>query len=203
MVDRLQGNYLTTELDVDLLATPYEFQTNWHVIMGGPSCGKTTLVNLLADRGFPTVAEGARLYMERQVANGRTIEDLRANMVALQCGIKDMQLEIERGLHTDEFAFLDRGLPDCLAWHRAFGLDPNQFLKECFRHRYASVFMLDQLPLQLDGFRFEENTLTSFLNEWHMRDYHALGYTVVKVPVQPPEERLAFVLEKLTEQGFL
>lgn len=203
MADSLQGNYLSTELDADLLSTPFEVQTNWHVITGGPSCGKTTLVNRLADKGFRTVEEGARLYMEREVASGRTIKDLRADIAALQCGIKDMQLEIERRLPAGEFTILDRGLPDCLAWHRAFGLDPNKFLKECFQHRYASVFMLDQLPLQLNGFRFEENTLTDFLDGWHMRDYHALGYSVVRVPVLPPEERLAFVLEELTELGNL
>jgi len=96
MADSLQGNYLTTELDADLLSTPYEVQTNWHVITGGPSCGKTTLINLLADRGLWMVAEGARLFMEREVASGRTFEELRADIAALQCGIKDMQLEIER-----------------------------------------------------------------------------------------------------------
>jgi len=203
MAESLHGNYLTTELDADLLSTPYEVQTNWHVITGSPSCGKTTLVNLLADRGLKTVAEGARLFMEQEVASGQTIEELRADIAALQCGIKDMQLEIERGLPAGDFAILDRGLPDCLAWHRVFGLDPNKFLKECFQYRYASVFILDQLQLQLNGFRFEENAITSFLDEWHMRDYHALGYTVVRVPALPPEERLAFVLEELTEQGFL
>lgn len=84
-----------------------------------------------------------------------------------------------------------------------FGLDPNKLLKECFQHRYASVFMLDQLLLELNGFRFKENTLTDFLDEWHIRDYHALGYSVVRVPVLPPEERLAFVIEELTELGYL
>jgi len=203
MAGSLQGSYLFTELDADLLSTPYEVQTNWHVITGGPSCGKTTLVNLLADREFRTVAEGARLFMELEITRGRTIEELRSDIAALQCGIKDMQLEIECGLPAGDFTILDRGLPDCLAWHRVFGLDPNKFLKECFQHRYASVFMLDLLPLQLDGFRFEEIALMDFLDEWHMRDYLALGYAVVRVPVLPAKERLAFVLEELTEQGFL
>ena len=115
MADGFQGNYLSTELDADLLLNPYKKQTNWHVITGGPSCGKTTLVNLLAEKGFRTVEEGARLYMEQEVASGRTIKGLRADIAALQCGIKDMQLEIERRLPAGDFAILERGLPDCLA----------------------------------------------------------------------------------------
>jgi predicted ATPase len=139
--------------------------------------------------------------MEREIGKGRTIEEMRSNEVALQCGIKDMQLEVERGLQANDFIFLDRAVPDCLAWYRVFGLNPNEILPECFHHRYASVFILDRLPLQLNGLRFKDDAYTDFLDEWHVRDYSVLGYGVVRVPVLAPEERLAFVLEKLSEQG--
>lgn len=198
-----QPDFKTTELDTDLLATPFRVQTNWHVITGAPSCGKTTLIHLLADKGFQTAPEGARLYLEREIARGRTIEEMRTNEVALQRGIKDMHLEVERGLQANDCIFLDRAVPDCLAWYRVFGLNPNAFLRECFHYRYASVFMLDRLPLQLNGLRYKDNALQDFTEEWHTRDYSALGYSVVRVPVLPPEERLSFVLDVLFAQGLI
>ncbi len=198
MPENSQRDFRTTKLDPDLLATPFGVQTNWHVITGAPSCGKTTLINLLAGKGFQTVPEGARLYMEREVARGRSLDQIHANAVALQRGIKDMQLEIERGLRANDFAFLDRAVPDTLAWYRVFGLDPNEFLRECFHHRYASVFILDQLPLQLNSFRFEDIDNTGLFDELHAQDYSALGYRIIRVPVLPPEERLAFVLERIS-----
>jgi predicted ATPase len=161
------------------------------------------LINLLADKGFKTVPEGARQYMEREVAGGRSIDDVHGNVTALQRGIRNMQIEIECGLQANDFTFLDRAVPDCFAWHRLFGLNPNEFLLECFRHRYASIFILDPLPLHLDGLRFKDDAYASFLDEWHTRDYSALGYSVVRVPVLPPEERVSFVLERLSEQGFI
>jgi predicted ATPase len=164
-------DFRSIELDPDLLATPFGVQTNWHVITGAPSCGKTTLINLLADKGFRTVQEGARQYMEREVARGRTIDEIHADAVALQRGIKDMQL------------------------------NPNEFLRDCFHHRYASVFILDQLPLQLNGFRFNNVVNTGFFDALHAQDYCALGYNVIRVPVLPPEERFAFVLERISKQG--
>jgi len=203
MSDSSQPSFRTTELDADLLATPYRVQTNWHVITGAPSCGKTTLIDLLAGKGFQTAPEGARLYLEREITRGRTVEDIRSNEVALQCGIKDMQLEIERGLLANDLIFLDRAVPDCFAWYRVFGLNPNEFLQECFHYRYASVFMLDRLPLQLNGLRYKDDVLQDFTEEWHTRDYIALGYSIVKVPVLPPEERLEFVLKVLSEQGLI
>ena len=188
------------DLDPDLLSTPFGVQTNWHVITGAACSGKTTLIDLLADKGFQTVPEGARLYLERERARGRTTEEIHNNLAALQHGIVDMQLRIEGELRATDVAFLDRAVPDCLAWWRVYGLNPNEFLLDCFHHRYASVFILDQLPVQLNGFRFEDVVNTVFFNELHTQDYNALGYSIIRVPVLPPEERLAFVLEKISEQ---
>jgi len=203
MPDRSQHDIRTTELDPDLLSTPFRIRTNWHVKTGAPSCGKTTLVNLLIEKGVQTVPEVARQYMQREIAHGRTIEEIHENGVAQQRRIIEMQLSIEGGLRANDVIFLDGAVPGSLAWYRAFGLNPNEILRECFHHRYASVFVLDRLPLKLDGLRFENDMLNSFLDEWITRDYGALGYRVVRVPVLEPEERLAFVLERLSEQGLL
>jgi predicted ATPase len=141
--------------------------------------------------------------MEREIARGRTIDEIRENGAALQRGLEDMQLSIEGGLRAIDVAFLDGAVPGSLAWYRVFGLNPNEILLECFHHRYASVFILDRLPLQLNGLRFEDDAYTGLLDEWIARDYSALGYSVVRVPVLAPEERLAFVLERLSEQGLI
>jgi predicted ATPase len=204
MLSTPQHDFRTTELDPHLLSTPFRVQTNWHVITGAPSCGKTTLIDQLANQGFQTVPETARLYIEREMAKGRTIHPIRANAAALQRSIKDMQLSIEGGLRANDVLFLDGAVPGSLAWYRVFGLNPNEILLECFHHRYASVFILDPLPFQPDDQRVEEiAAIAGYLDEWHTRDYSALGYRVVRVPVLPPEERLAFVLERLSEQGLI
>ena len=60
--------------------------------------------------------------------------------------------------------------------------------------------MLDRFPVQLDGVRIEDEAAADYLDEWHYHDYTALGYRVVRVPVLPPQERLAFVLERLSDK---
>jgi predicted ATPase len=203
MPDSSQHDFRAAELDPDILSSAFRVQTNWHVITGAPSCGKTTLVDQLADKGFRTIPEGARLYIEGEIARGRTVDEIHENAAALQLGIKDMQLSIEGELRAIDTVFLDRAVPDCLAWHRLFGLNPNEILMECLHHRYASVFILDPLPYQVDGIRFEDASIVSYLDMWHTRDYSALGYSIVRVPALLPEERLAFVLERLSEKGLI
>ena len=129
----LNTGFSTTELDPDLLSTPFRVQTNWHVITGTVCSGKTTLIDQLADQGFQTVPEGARLYLERLRAGGQTTEEISKNLAALQPGIVDMQLRIEGELRATDITFLDRAVPDCLAWWRVYGLNPNEMLTKCFR----------------------------------------------------------------------
>jgi predicted ATPase len=203
MRDNVQNDFVATELDPDLLSTPFRVQTNWHVITGAPSSGKSTLIDQLADRGFQTVPEAGRQYVEREMAKGRTMDEIRENMAAIQIAIKDMQSEIEHGLRANDGLFLDGAVPGSLAWYRAFGLNPNEILPECFHHRYASVFILDPLPFQENGARNGDAPIVGHLDEWLARDYSSLGYHVVRVPVLSIQERLAFVLERLSEQGLI
>ena len=72
MLDAPQHDHKVTELNPDLLSIPFRVQTTWHVLTGAPSSGKTTLIDQLAGRGFQTAAEVARVYMERELAKGRT-----------------------------------------------------------------------------------------------------------------------------------
>jgi predicted ATPase len=200
MIDNSLHEYVTIDLDPDLLSTPFRVQTSWHVITGAPCCGKTTLIDQLADKGFQTVPETGRQYIEREMARGRTIDEIRENEANFARSIKDMQLGIELGLRASEITFFDRAFPDCLSYYRVVGLNPNQILLECFQHRYDSIFVLDRFPVQQDGVRTEDDVIADFLDEWLNRDYFALGYRVVRVPVLPPQERLAFVLDKLSDQ---
>lgn len=202
MIHPSKPDHRSTQLDPRLLSSPYDAQTNWHVITGGPCSGKSTLVNLLAERGFSTVMESARLYIQKEMSNGHTDHGIRTDPAALQRAIHRLQLGVEAGLRIEDTLFLDSAVPGCLAWFRAFGLDPNEILPSCFRRRYASVFILAPLPFHVDDQRIDEvAAIAGFLDRWHTQDYLDLGYRVVRVPVLPPEERLAFVLDRLAERG--
>lgn len=190
-----------TGLDPVLLATPFEVQTTWHVITGAQSCGKTTLIELLRERGFRTEAETARQYFEMEFGRGRSLEEIMRDPGAVQRAIVSRQLALERRLQPDQVEFLDRAVPDCLTFLRFFGQDPNEILPFCRERRYASVFVLDRLPIATDGLRIEDEELAAYQDEWLPTDYGALGYKVIRVPVLRPEERVAFVLEQLGEQG--
>ena len=188
-------------LDLRLVSASSSVRTNWHVITGAPSSGKSTLIEQLANAGFKTIPETARRYIEEEMAGGRSVEEIKANRPKLQQTIHKKRLAVERGLRPTDILILDCALPCSLAWHRAVGLDPNQILSQCTQFVYASVFKLMPLPFRLDSARgAAEATMVDYLDEWLARDYTALGYQVVSVPPLPAEDRLAFVLDRIPAQ---
>ncbi len=93
-------------------------KTNWDVVTGGPGSGKTTMVNLLKARGYKTTIENARHYFDMQRLDGKTVEEVRKNRVEFQLKILEMQIEQEKNLSPDDVVFLDRAIPDALAYYR-------------------------------------------------------------------------------------
>jgi predicted ATPase len=199
MPDSSQNIFRNKELDPHLLSTPFKVQTNWHVITGASSSGKTTIIDQLADNGFQTFQEVGRQFFEKELAKGRTIDEIREDRAVLTRQVYELWLELNRGLQPSEPIFLDRGLPDALAFYRFAGMDPNDILPDCFQFRYASVFMLNRLPYQQDGVRGGDDASAAYFESWMLRDYSSLGYEVIRVPVLSPEERLSFILERLSE----
>jgi predicted ATPase len=173
------------------------------VITGASCSGKTTLINLLANRGFQTVPEAGRKFFERELAKGRTIDDIREDQAAFTRQVYDIMVKHESGLRATEVNFLDRALPDGFVFYRLAGLNPNEILPDCFQHRYSFVFLLNRLPYKKDGIRVADDETAAYLESWMLRDYTALKYKIVRVPVVTPEERLEFVLDKLSEQGLI
>jgi len=171
--------------------------TKWNVISGAPCSGKTTLIERLQVMGYRTVPETARQFIEAEFSRGRTIEELRGDEVAFQRRLLNVRLKVEHDLEPDQFLFLDRAIPEVITFYRAIGLDPNEILPECTLYTYASVFILDRLPLLKDGVRTEDDAVSDFHDEWLYRDYRALGYDVRRVPVMPVTDRVEFILGKL------
>jgi predicted ATPase len=173
-------------------------ETNWCVITGGPSSGKTTTVNILRERGYVTTIEHARHYIDTQRVSGRTIEEIRANQRAFQRGILDMQVAEEKALDPRAQVFLDRALPDALAYYRFLGLTPDDGYLSLIRpRRYRAVFVLDLLPLAADYARTEDQTAQVQIHRLLTEVYAELGYLPLAVPALPPDQRVDFILGAL------
>ena len=173
-------------------------ETNWYVITGGPGSGKTTTVNILKERGYITTFEHARHYLDTQRLKGKTIEEVRKNQRAFQLGVLDMQIEQENQILPEVLVFLDRAIPDALAYYRFLNLPEDEKLTEALRTvSYKKIFILDCLPLVKDYARTEDAAAQKKIHALLIEVYQSLGFPIIQVPVLEPEERVDFILKNL------
>ncbi|MEJ7827346.1 MAG: ATP-binding protein [Segetibacter sp.] len=173
-------------------------QTNWYVITGGPSSGKTTTVDLLKARGYKTTIEHARHYLDTKRSIGKTIEEVRKNKAVFQLGVLDMQIEQEKLLSPGDVVFLDRAIPDALAYYRFLNLPEDERLLQALNDvSYKKIFILDFLPLVKDYARTEDATAQKNIHAMLTEVYELLPFPVIHVPILKPEERVDFILKNL------
>ena len=103
----------------------------------------------------------------------------------------------ELQLDPQQTVFLDRALPDSLAYYRFLGLAPGTALLGALAGaRYATVFLLDLLPLASDYARTEDPAAQRRIHDLLGLVYQELGFPVVTVPALAPDARVDFILER-------
>ncbi len=171
--------------------------TNWHVITGGPSTGKTTVINLFSKRGYKTTIEHARHYIDTMKEEGNTVEEIRSNKRKFQLGVLNMQIEQEAELSPDETVFLDRAIPDAMAYYQFLNLEFDEtLLKAMEQVSYKKIFILDRLPFVNDYARTENEKDQKYIHKLIIDVYESLGFPVIFVPLLSPDKRVDFILNK-------
>ncbi|MEM7115514.1 MAG: ATP-binding protein [Chloroflexota bacterium] len=177
-------------------------QTNWVVLTGAPSSGKSTILNLLERKGEFCIPEVARTHIEEQLKSGKLIEDVLANPLTLHQAIINRMALLESALDPHRLLFLDRAYLDGYAFWQADNLDSRKFpLNNKKTFRYRKVFLFDPLPITSDGIRVEDEAQNNKIDKLLENVYKQHGYAPVRVPVftNVPDisvnKRLQFIIE--------
>lgn len=168
-------------------------QTNWYVITGAPSSGKTTLINQLAQQGYPVIPEIAREYIESFLSREYSLAEVQQNNRQVQRGILARALKRERQLQPSQLFFFDRGTADSLGYFNYYQLDTQPKVHPCHRLRYKAIFYCQQLPLERDAVRIEDNITAKKIGEYIYQAYVSLGYQLIELPAVSVEERIDMI----------
>lgn len=173
-------------------------KNNWYVFTGAPSSGKTTIIRLLEKKGFKAVYEMARIYIDEQLKKGKTIQEIRKDEADFQRKILDLKIHFESKLNSKEITFLDRAIPDSLAYYELVGLPKDKFLENAVKESsYKKIFIFERIGFEKDYARTESKKEVEKLEKLIEKVYKNLPFPIIKVPKMSVGKRVKFILDNL------
>lgn len=173
------------------------------VITGGPGTGKTSVIKALEEKGYDCLHEISRqITLEAQKKGISQLflkEPLLFSELLLEGRIKQHE-EAEK--RASEVIFIDRGIPDVVAYMDYFGNEyPPVFKEVCTQYAYEKIFVLPpwkEIYIS-DNERYETYEEAVSIHDHLVESYENSGYRPVEVPFGSVMERTAFILDHLSK----
>lgn len=171
------------------------------VIIGGPGTGKTTIIDGLITKGYccyPEISREVTMEAKKQGIEQLFLENpLLFSELLLEGRKKQYQNAIAE---PHQVVFLDRGIPDVLAYMHYIGDSyPAFFDQACREHIYSKIFILppwEEIYVS-DDERYENFEQAKLIYNHLTETYQTYGYPLIEVPKGTVEERIDFILKQL------
>lgn len=172
------------------------------LLIGGPSSGKTTLINHLEKQGFacyPEISRQVTLKAQEEGIDQLFLENpLLFSEMLLEGRIK----QFETALLESNSVFIDRGIPDVLAYMDYIGdTYPSNFIEACHKYKYDKIFLLppwEEIYVS-DNERYETYEEALKIHNFLVDTYTKFGYNLHEVPKTTIENRYNFIIEHLKD----
>lgn len=171
------------------------------VITGGPGTGKSSLIDELKKRGhicFDEISRQVTLEARKKgIEQLFLTEPLLFSELLLKGRLKQFY---DAEDYEETNIFLDRGLPDVLAYMDYFNTDyPIDFVETCQNNRYDHVFVLAPWHdiFVSDSERYENFEQAEIIHKHLLNSYKNFDYDLLDVPFESIEKRTDFILDAL------
>ena len=169
-------------------------ETNWVVITGSPSSGKSTLIGQLSKMGYRVINDVAREIIIEMKQNSKPIDEKTKQLL-----IVERLLQKYCSIPRNKLVFLDYGMPDNLVFQSMAGFSMGLAERAAKSIRYRAVFLLEPLTIECDGIRnLDYKTQHSIHNEI-LKKYIELNYNPIIIPPVDLQYRLEIILKYIKE----
>lgn len=172
------------------------------LLIGGPSSGKTTLINHLENEGHICYPEISRQIILDARADGAEFLFLENPMLFSEKLLEGRIKQYENATAEEQTVFIDRGIPDVVAYMDFIGDSyPEKFVEACEKYKYDKIFLLPPWEeiYTSDETRYESYEEASRIHRFLVDTYKKYGYDLHEVPKTSVEERYEFIINRLND----
>jgi len=171
------------------------------VIIGGPGTGKTTIIDNLLSKGHCCYPEVSREIISEAQKQGIEQLFLEKPLLFSELLLEGRKKQFQNAKNEPhKTVFLDRGIPDVLAYMHYIGDSyPSFFDQACRDHNYDRIFILppwEEIYVS-DDERYENYEQAKLIYNHLVETYEKYGYNLIEVPKGTVEERTNYILEAL------
>ena len=170
------------------------------LLIGGPSSGKTTLINHLEKEGHICYPEISREIILQAREEGAEFLFLENPMLFSERLLAGRIKQYENAILESNSVFIDRGIPDVVAYMDFIGdTYPEEFIEACLKYKYDKIFLLPPWEeiYQSDSERYENFDQAVKIQEHLVDTYKKYGYELIEVPKDTVENRILYILDKI------
>ncbi len=172
------------------------------VITGGPSTGKTAIINQLLANGYFCHEEISRQVTLDARKNGIEQMFITKPLLFSELLLKGRLEQFNKiENNTNSIIFYDRGLPDVTAYlHHISASYPENFTSICTSNKYDTVFILKpwEAIYENDNERYESFEQALEIHDNLVKTYTKYGYNLINVPFDTVVNRTNFILNHVT-----
>ena len=171
------------------------------VITGGPGTGKSSIISELKTREHTCFEEISRQITLEARQNGIEQLFLTDPLLFSELLLKGRMTQYNEAKKCmASHVFLDRGLPDVLAYMQYKKTEyPNYFHEACKTNLYDQIFVLApwQDIFESDSERYENFEQANAIHGYLLETYKNFGYQLIDVPFGSIKIRTDFILGAL------
>lgn len=173
------------------------------LIIGGPGSGKTTVIEGLTEKGYVCYPEVSREVIHEARKQGIEQLFLEKPLLFSELLLEGRKKQFHSAVQEEnEIVFIDRGIPDVLAYMHYIGdAYPAFFDEACREHKYSRIFILPPWEeiYTSDDARYETYEQAILIHQHLIETYENYGYSLTEVPKDTLENRINFILENLSK----
>lgn len=174
---------------------------NFYLFTGGPGSGKSTVLDILREKGYWTMPEVARDIIQKQVATqGDALpwgDIVRYANLMLWHSIVDF----EEFAHVSKPCFFDRGVMDVLGYARLTGISITPEMErvaDTYRYNEKVFFFPFWEEIYVTDAERKQDPAEAEATAAALRSvYEDFGYHILEVPFLSPLERAEWILRQV------